>query len=156
MFPPTQQTEVRGGLEDLQTLVSARVLRFDTSNVLTHICTGSGQATSSGGSSTAAIAGGVVGGVVAVALVGVAAWFVLRRRKRSAQPPAPVPEVATYQYSGHPDFDKTPGSAAVEADTFSPRSELGSTQWAELPSASPNAGGHHFAVELDGNSRVHK
>ncbi|KAF9486488.1 hypothetical protein BDN70DRAFT_870044 [Pholiota conissans] len=54
-------------------------------------------------SNPGAIAGGVVGGVVGLAIIaGLAAWFILRRRRQQKLPPAPFDEklmVAPNQYS---------------------------------------------------------
>ncbi|CAE6426870.1 unnamed protein product [Rhizoctonia solani] len=54
------------------------------------------SAPSGSNSNAGAIAGGVVGGVLGVALLGVLAWFVLRRRKNASADPRPTNE----SYSG--------------------------------------------------------
>jgi hypothetical protein len=54
--------------------------------------TANGQGTtSSGGSSTGAIAGGVVGGVVVLAILGVLAWWFMRRKQRGKRVPSSEP-----------------------------------------------------------------
>ena len=86
---------------------------------------------SNGGSSYAgAIAGGVVGGAAGLAIIGVAAWWLLGKRRRdaaTAQPPLPVMAEPKVAEEAPCELNTTPGTGranAVQLPTHHGVSEL--------------------------------
>lgn len=100
---------------------------------------GSDSDSSSSGSSAGAIAGGVVGGVAGVALIGAAAFFILRRRKakRAALQQniegAGAGEKTYYGTGGYNNFNSGQPHAEMPGQTPARSEVSGSTPHAELP-----------------------
>ncbi|KAF9872633.1 kelch repeat protein [Colletotrichum karsti] len=108
---------------------------------------GSGNSSSSDSESSSsnvgAIAGGVVGGVVGAAAIGLAAFCLLRRRKRQ-QPPAQDPALAQAQpYAPQHAYSPVPPSATITASEL----ESGHTPPPDVPKMAHTS-------ELPSDSRV--
>lgn len=106
---------------------------------------GSGSSSDSGSSSSnaGAIAGGVVGGVAGIAAIGLAAFCLLKRRKRQAQS-ANQPAVAEAQpYAPQHGYSPVPPSATIAASEL----ESGRTPPPDVPKMM-------HPPELDANPRV--
>jgi len=77
-----------------------------------------------GGSKTnvGAIVGGVIGGLIGLAIIGLLAWWIIRRSnaKRAAAPAAGGPPVGQVPYTAQPQYDPNTGYGSPPPGQFSP------------------------------------
>ncbi|CAG9945834.1 unnamed protein product [Clonostachys rosea f. rosea IK726] len=117
--------------EENKSIFMSNYLGTNTTNSTDSSDSGNQSDNSSSGTPTGAIAGGVVGGVVGLAIIGVAAWFFLRRRNQGREQVGEVEgstELPKELYGGPP----VPGTPSRSAKSPAPPS------YVAQPSHNPN------------------